>query len=63
MARRMAAETHFRTVKAAIPEFDHYAPSRYFCENQSSVMSALPEVDAMLDRFEAILKDLNPMIP
>ena len=57
-----AAEAHFRIVKAAIPEFDHYAPSRYFCENQSAVMAAIPELDAMLDRFEAIFKDLNPMI-
>lgn len=56
-----AAEAHFRTVKASIPEFDHYAPSRYFCENQASVMTALPEVDAMLDRFEEIFKALNPM--
>jgi len=57
-----AAEAHFRTVKAAIPEFDHYAPSRYFCENQSVVIAALPEVNAMLDRFEAIFKDLNLMV-
>jgi predicted ATP-dependent endonuclease of OLD family len=57
-----AAETHFRTVPVSIPEFDHYAPSRYFCENQAAVLAALPEVDAMLDRFEAIFKDLNPMI-
>jgi predicted ATPase len=57
-----AAEAHFRTVKASIAEFDHYAPSRYFCENQASVMAALPEVDAMLDRFEEIFKALNPMV-
>ena len=57
-----AAEAHFRTVKAATPEFDHYAPSRYFCENQAVLLAAFPEVDAMLDRFEAIFKDLNPMI-
>lgn len=57
-----AAETHFRTVNASIPEFDHYAPSRYFCENQAKVMAALPEVEAMLDRFEEIFKALNPMV-
>ncbi len=57
-----AAEAHFRIVKVAIPEFDHYAPSRYFCENQSALIAVLPEVDAMLDRFEVIFKDLNPMV-
>lgn len=56
------AEDHFRTVKPPVPEFDHYAPSRYFCEHQSEVLAAMPEVEAMLDRFEAIFKDLNPMI-
>ncbi len=57
-----AAEAHFRTVKAPIPEFDHYAPSRYFCENQVQLLKELPEVDAMLDRFEVIFKELNSMI-
>jgi predicted ATP-dependent endonuclease of OLD family len=56
------AEDHFRTVKPPVPEFDHYAPSRYFCEHQSEVLAAMPEADVMLDRFEAIFKDLNPMI-
>lgn len=57
-----AAEAHFRTVKATIPEFDHYAPSRYFCEHQSEVIASLPELDAMLDRFEKIFKDLNSIL-
>ncbi len=57
------AEAHCRTISTpGVPEFDHYAPSRYFCENQSAMMAALPEIEPMLDRFEAIFKDLNPMI-
>ncbi|MFL5340433.1 MAG: ATP-dependent nuclease [Gemmataceae bacterium] len=56
------AEVHFRTVSPSVPEFDHYTPSRHFCENQTAIMAALPEAEAMLDRFEAIFKDLNPMI-
>ena len=56
------AEAHFRTVNPSIPEFDHYAPSRYFCEHQSELLAAMPDANAMLDRFEAIFKDLNPMI-
>ena len=57
-----AAEAHFCTVKGAVPEFDHYAPARFLCENQTALLAALPEAEAMLDRFEAIFKDLNPMI-
>ncbi len=32
------------------------------CENQLAMMAAMPELVAMLDRFEAIIKHLNTMI-
>jgi hypothetical protein len=56
-------EEHFRTVKADVPEFDHFTPSSHLIEKRTSLLKSLPDVGAALDRFEKLFTDLNGLIP
>ena len=55
-------EDAFRLLPPAVPEFDHYRPSAYLAENPKFVKK-LPDLDAALDRFEAMFKQLNALLP
>ena len=56
-------EERFRTMPPSTPEFDHYIPAEYLIKNQDAALAALPNLDAALDRFEALFKKLNEMLP
>ncbi len=56
-------QDRFGTMPVSIPEFDHYAASEYLIKNRSEVFAKMPELDAALDRFETIFKQLNGMLP
>lgn len=53
-------EQHFRTLPPAVAEFDHYQPALYLLTNRSL---KLPCLSTALDRFEALYKDLNGLLP
>jgi predicted ATP-dependent endonuclease of OLD family len=53
----------FAVMPPGTPEFDHYAVSEYLIKNRDAVLSAMPALDAALDRFENIFKQLNGMLP
>lgn len=56
-------EDHFRTLPASVSEFDHFAPASYLVEHTSALKTSLPNLDEALDRFEALFKDLNSLLP
>lgn len=56
-------EEHFRTVKADVPEFDHFAPAAHLLEKRTALFRSLPDVEPALDRFEKLFADLNGLIP
>lgn len=56
-------EDRFRTMPVGTPEFDHYAVAEYILQNRDSVLKLMRDVDAALDRFETIFKQLNAMLP
>lgn len=56
------AENHFKTLPPEVAEFDHYRPSLYLLENHPKLLNSLPGVDAALDRFEKLFKDLNGLL-
>jgi len=56
-------EAHFRTLPPTAPVFDHYAVAEYLMLNGAGLQTALPELDAALDRFERLFKDLNRLLP
>jgi hypothetical protein len=56
-------ETHFRTLPATVPNFDHYAPALYLMENAAMLRSTLPDLDRALDRFEKLFAELNALLP
>ena len=56
-------EEKFRTMPAETPEFDHYAASEYLLQNRDATLKGMPELAIALDRFEAIFKQLNQMLP
>lgn len=53
-------ESHFRSLPASVPEFDHYTPSRYLLEHSAEL--TLTGADAALDRFEKLFEDLNQLL-
>ena len=55
-------EEHFRVLKHA-REFSHYEPAQYLTEHGHELQVALPELDAALDRFEKLFRDLNSCLP
>lgn len=53
-------EDYFRTLPASVPEYDHFAPSRYLIEHSSEL--TLPGTDEALNRFEKLFEDLNGLL-
>ncbi|ANZ36959.1 hypothetical protein BBK82_13635 [Lentzea guizhouensis] len=53
-------EDYFRTLPARVPEYDHFAPSRYLLEQASKL--TLPGQDEALNRFEKLFEDLNGLL-
>ena len=54
-------ESHFATLPPRIPEFDHFGPAE--CLTLQGISPVVPELDAALDHFERLFKDLNSMLP
>lgn len=54
-------EDHFRTLASA-PEFDHFTPSAYLIENRTAFLKGATDLDAALDRFEKLFKELNALL-
>lgn len=55
-------QDHFRGLPSGISEFDHYAPASFLAENEAEMAKSLPNLDASLDRFEKLFKDLNALL-
>lgn len=55
------AENHFRTLPTTVPQFDHFRPAEYL--NQQAVMFQTDGMEAALDRFERLFRDLNTLLP
>jgi hypothetical protein len=53
-------EDFFGTLPPGVPEFDHYRPSEYLI--QLPLNTDLPGIEACLDRFESLFKDLNALL-
>ena len=56
------AEDHFRTVATDGPEFDHLSPAVYLVEHESAFIDA-GGMEEALNRFEALFKRLNALLP
>jgi hypothetical protein len=56
-------EAHFAVLPPGTPEFDHYRPAEYLTVRGASLKSGLPDLDGALDRFEALFRDLNALLP
>lgn len=56
-------EEKFRTLTASIPEFDHFTPSEYLFHRGDELKASFPDLPEALDRFEALFKDLNSLLP
>ena len=57
------AEALFSLMPASVPEFDHFGTARWLLENPSVVDADTPAASATLDRFEAVFKVFNPLLP
>lgn len=55
-------QERFGTMPPAMPEFDHYAAAEYLIKNRDAVLATMPDLDAALERFENIFKQLNEML-
>jgi hypothetical protein len=53
-------ETYFRTLPSSVEEYNHYAPSRYLISHPGEFEGG--DVDAALDRFEALFTELNALL-
>jgi hypothetical protein len=56
-------ESHIKTVKADVPEFDHYSPAVFMLENSEQCLKCLPDVNDGIDRFERFFKEVNQLLP
>jgi predicted ATPase len=56
-------EGHFAVLSPTAPQFDHYAPAIFLLEHGAEFFGSSPSVDAALDRFEMLFKDLNGLLP
>lgn len=54
---------HFSLLPPEMPNFDHYTPSVYLTEHSAEIRDSLPGLDVALDRFEALFRDLNALLP
>jgi hypothetical protein len=52
-------ERLFASMPPWAPKFDSFAPASYLFENTATLRVALPDLDAALDRFEKLFRDLN----
>jgi len=52
--------THFKTLGAGDPEFDHFGPARFLVESGAG---GLPGMDGALDRFEELFRTINGLLP
>jgi hypothetical protein len=52
-------ERFFQSMPPWAPKFDSFAPASYLFENTATMRVALPGLDAALDRFEKLFRDLN----
>lgn len=50
-------------LNSAAPDFDHYAPAFWLIQHPEFLLADTPEVSAALDRFEALFKQLNALLP
>jgi hypothetical protein len=57
------AEALFMLMPPEVPEFDHFAPARWLLENAKILDIDSPEVQATLDRAEAVFKAFNVLLP
>ncbi|HEV2294572.1 MAG TPA: AAA family ATPase [Tepidisphaeraceae bacterium] len=55
-------EQAFAVLPPDAPNFDHYRPAAFLAENPK-VAKELPELDAALDRFEKLFKEINVLLP
>ena len=56
-------KNRFGTLPTKYPEFDHYTPALFLVSNTSDMLSALPDLDKALDRFEKLFDGLNGLLP
>lgn len=56
-------KNRFGTLPPKYPEFDHYTPALFLVSNTSDMLSALPELDQALERFEKLFEGLNKLLP
>lgn len=56
-------EDAFSLLPPQIPNFDHYSPSLYLTEHSGELRDSLPGLNAALDRFEILFRDLNALMP
>lgn len=54
-------EEHFRIKATSGPGFDHYRPAEFL--TQKGIDYELKGLDTALDRFEALFRDLNALLP
>jgi len=57
------AEALFMLMPSEVPDFDHFAPARWLLENSKILDVDSPEVQATLDRAEAVFKAFNGLLP
>ena len=55
-------ERFFASMPPWAPKFDSFAPASYLFENTATLRVALPDLDAALDRFEKLFRDLNLIV-
>ncbi|MHA1559133.1 MAG: hypothetical protein ACTSWI_00445, partial [Alphaproteobacteria bacterium] len=56
-------EQSFQTMPPGIPEFTHYEPARFLLGISPSDQQNLPGLDAALEAFENLFKELNALLP
>jgi predicted ATP-dependent endonuclease of OLD family len=56
------AEAFFRSLPQRYPLFDHYVPAQWFFENTKIMNGKGLDVRETLDRAEALIKAINPLI-
>lgn len=54
---------HFDVLPPTIPNFDHYTPAAYLTEHAADLRDSLPDLEGTLERFEALFRDLNALLP
>ena len=57
------AEALFKLMPTSVAEFDHFTPARWLLENPSVLEVDTPAVNATFDRFEAVFKAFNALLP